>query len=504
MPTLSQKQLESRIAKLESYRKYKDVGHVISVSMARYCISDLIQIAKGTTHQDGGGIFSSIFRRDTPKKLLQLHQDYEEVKSDLGVDDLTFRQVKRYFDTLGKYNELQNKLERNEISSSMDAIEYIKKTLLPDKNMLLFPFIIEYEKHKISLRMMELIDSAIIAFMHSYISFSLMPDQDLPIIITDMRQLRLDPMSTIFDLRIRGPHDAYAFARQMQLLISYMDSHRPGKIHRQKSCKIQELWQLYQLQGFDEQLACSSMKVSSSLLTQHHDNMLYLLSNEDAFPSDFPMILLDFAPKWVFARDESVYPTSIEKAFCVYTRFDKKTPVYVYWDRKNKFVSFVLVYCFDTGIHHVGSHVTDVEFVRAYYDDALQPTKWFLSCHTNKDGHWIEINDVKSDRLVVWVARGTHAHYPKPGTWVRIVGLANDVCSNGQEWKPNKFKFLERKDEFLNVFGGGRGQFANPNVVGNLRGAIGRIFMPHAIDKFVKKTVKALTPKRRTKQHSQP
>lgn len=79
----------------------------------------------------------------------------------------------------------------------------------------------------------------------------------------------------------------------------------------------------------------------------------------------------------------------------------------------------------------LGYHDHDVEFVSLYCEGDEVKMVYF-SAHAPGQGTWVawdECEMSEDDNLVVYVARNSHACYPHPGTYWRIFGFANDVCS---------------------------------------------------------------------------
>jgi hypothetical protein len=120
----------------------------------------------------------------------------------------------------------------------------------------------------------------------------------------------------------------------------------------------------------------------------------------------------------------------------------ERCKVYYYHDTEAREVTYVLGYAHDGGASclrgsGVGSHPTDVEFVRIAYDDAGRPTKAYLSAHGRDQGTWLEGDDQilgSRDRMVVYVSLGSHAHYNNSGLYLRIFGFGTDVTSRRGCW----------------------------------------------------------------------
>lgn len=60
----------------------------------------------------------------------------------------------------------------------------------------------------------------------------------------------------------------------------------------------------------------------------------------------------------------------------------------------------------------------------------------------------VEWNDgIVGNKVVVYVAKNSHASYTKEGTWWRFwIGLANDVTGKGHRWEPDSFVFLKENE----------------------------------------------------------
>lgn len=78
----------------------------------------------------------------------------------------------------------------------------------------------------------------------------------------------------------------------------------------------------------------------------------------------------------------------------------------------------------------LGFHPHDVEWV-SIYSLGGTPVKVYFSAHSRGQGVWVDWEDCEriENHLVCYVARGSHAMYPYPGTYYRVFALANDCCS---------------------------------------------------------------------------
>lgn len=89
---------------------------------------------------------------------------------------------------------------------------------------------------------------------------------------------------------------------------------------------------------------------------------------------------------------------------------------------------------------NLGYHYKDIERIKILYSMSdFKPKKVFFSAHA-WEGTYIEISECEftyDNSLVVYVAKSSHANHHKPGTYWRILGFANDHCSNdGKHIKP--------------------------------------------------------------------
>jgi hypothetical protein len=80
--------------------------------------------------------------------------------------------------------------------------------------------------------------------------------------------------------------------------------------------------------------------------------------------------------------------------------------------------------CITSGVF--GYHEHDIERITVLRDGRVH-----LSAHGHTQGTWTHLRDLEVDcydRYILYVARGSHAFYPKPGKVWRIFGFANDEC----------------------------------------------------------------------------
>ena len=124
----------------------------------------------------------------------------------------------------------------------------------------------------------------------------------------------------------------------------------------------------------------------------------------------------------------------------------QQTPIYAYQQRiSDKEVRIVYMYFFayNSGYFGVGAHVGDIEHVSVFLkqnDDSgeYEIQKMYYAAHGSKWGKWVDKQDIEfiGDHPVIYISKGSHASYHKPGIYWRVFGLANDCCDRGFLWTP--------------------------------------------------------------------
>lgn len=135
------------------------------------------------------------------------------------------------------------------------------------------------------------------------------------------------------------------------------------------------------------------------------------------------------------------------------------TGLYEYQNKTYNSISYFIYYLYNGAIGFgynffpnkpaLGYHENDIERVKVLIDIETNLPKFvFFSAHRN-EGKWVKWEDCKKNKdenLKIYVARSSHANYPKAGTWCRIFFLANDNCSNaGKKIVP---ELVQRSFEF--------------------------------------------------------
>lgn len=128
------------------------------------------------------------------------------------------------------------------------------------------------------------------------------------------------------------------------------------------------------------------------------------------------------------------------------------------------------------GIYVGGEHQADIEHIRIrvknnsnllFNENSIKNNEYiiqsiYFSAHTSDQGRWVKFNDIKwynnkpNGQPMVYVAKGSHANYPSPGTWYRIFGFANDKTKNKDKsikWQPNEVINLKDRDDLMSYQG---------------------------------------------------
>jgi hypothetical protein len=99
---------------------------------------------------------------------------------------------------------------------------------------------------------------------------------------------------------------------------------------------------------------------------------------------------------------------------------------------------------------NVGEHLYDLEHITMKikkYNESIETV--FFSAHS--DGEMKKEKDLewKNSRIVVYVAKGSHAMYNRGGTIYRIWFAANDKCGQHISFSHNELKLLENNDNWV-------------------------------------------------------
>ena len=122
-----------------------------------------------------------------------------------------------------------------------------------------------------------------------------------------------------------------------------------------------------------------------------------------------------------------------------------QVPIYTNHYKANgkHYVNYITCYSYNRPFRvmrflKVGEHWCDIEHQTLELDADLKPVRLYYAAHGGENGVWVAWDDVEKsgDRPVVYVAKGSHASYPKAGYWFRLFGAANDQTARGFLWDP--------------------------------------------------------------------
>jgi len=130
----------------------------------------------------------------------------------------------------------------------------------------------------------------------------------------------------------------------------------------------------------------------------------------------------------------------------VYFRRDEYT--YLYYGKNYVSLTYFMCYAenYAIGLNgffpfnpSLGYHPKDVEIMRILFDyETLIPSYVYFSAHA-QEGIWVKFTDCEfyDNKLIVYVALGSHSVKPHAETSIRIFGFANDYYSqNGRHISP--------------------------------------------------------------------
>jgi len=141
----------------------------------------------------------------------------------------------------------------------------------------------------------------------------------------------------------------------------------------------------------------------------------------------------------LYWKEQSLYDRKDIKIYYVIT----------YLEENYVLIQYVLIYKYNDAIGpcKLGAHMGDVEHMSVYVKNE-KIEKVYFSAHSGPQGQWKSRNEIRfidknKEKFAVYVAKGSHAHYPNSGTQIRIFCIANDQCSNKIPWYPSKNNLIE-------------------------------------------------------------
>jgi hypothetical protein len=117
-------------------------------------------------------------------------------------------------------------------------------------------------------------------------------------------------------------------------------------------------------------------------------------------------------------------------------------PVYAYSNKKGNKLQIYYFFFYNyngakdvLGFYPIGEHKADLEWICLELEDK-KPKYAFLSRHGYNKRYYYEDLQIIDNRMVIYSAINSHAHYPDIGNYTRFFGFGNDNCSQGKFINP--------------------------------------------------------------------
>lgn len=125
---------------------------------------------------------------------------------------------------------------------------------------------------------------------------------------------------------------------------------------------------------------------------------------------------------------------------------------YTHWENNGKnYISYYIMFPLNGEISKCpciisSIHKHDVEWVTVCFSS--DRIEWIYFFAHGSQGQYVYSDDIhyyrQTNRPIVYVALNSHALYPRPGTKIRCIGLANDNADgNGKVWLPETTKNIQ-------------------------------------------------------------
>lgn len=103
-------------------------------------------------------------------------------------------------------------------------------------------------------------------------------------------------------------------------------------------------------------------------------------------------------------------------------------------------------------LRNVGAHYGDIEHITLVLNSDNTIFELFYAAHGSSEGRWLKPNEItfEGDRPLVYVAKYSHASYPKEGVVFRFFGFGNDYTNKGIKWDPQVIRLYEDTDTNFN------------------------------------------------------
>jgi len=129
-------------------------------------------------------------------------------------------------------------------------------------------------------------------------------------------------------------------------------------------------------------------------------------------------------------------------------------PVYAYVNEKGnkKQIIYYFFYNYNGpknvfGLFPFGEHNADLEWICLELEND-RPKYIFLSRHGYNARYRYEDLEIHKKRPVIYSAINSHAHYPDIGNYFRLLGLGNDVCTEGKLIDP-VLRVLNKNSDYI-------------------------------------------------------
>lgn len=109
----------------------------------------------------------------------------------------------------------------------------------------------------------------------------------------------------------------------------------------------------------------------------------------------------------------------------------------------NIYVTYIYFYPYNSsynilGLAQIGEHHADIEHITIEFNRYHHPLRYYFAAHGNAEGSWYEPHEIEYEgiRPIVYVAKGSHASYNRPGIFPRFFGTVTDKTNKGYRWDP--------------------------------------------------------------------
>ena len=164
---------------------------------------------------------------------------------------------------------------------------------------------------------------------------------------------------------------------------------------------------------------------------------------------------MQFPIEFRFSNKQSVFNSPVSKFLGSALTETSERPIYYFTKRLTylgavyKAIVLSLFYDVNPGYFccKIGFHPADVEHIVVLYDMLTnEPKHVYFAAHGKGEGMWLPYEQCMKNEaggLVVYVSPTSNAMYPNAGRYMRLCGVANDVCEDGLRWVPGTHDFQD-------------------------------------------------------------